>query len=39
MNLLGIPVITAVQTAEILPYINVREAMRRVFACLANGQA
>lgn len=39
MNLLGIPVITAVQTAEILPHINVREAMRRVFACLANGQA
>lgn len=35
----NIPVISAAQTAEILRHINVREAMRRVFTSLANGQA
>ncbi|HFV9242501.1 TPA: ornithine cyclodeaminase family protein [Enterobacter bugandensis] len=39
MQSTGIPVITAEQTAEILRHIDVREAMRRVFMSLAQGQA
>lgn len=39
MHARNIPVISAEQTAEILRHINVREAMRRVFISLANGQA